>query len=450
MKKIFTLFAIVACTITQAQTVSFTTSPAAVTNNVAGQTAAGQQDDAFQASLDDQCIAASGVYTPIFGSFSVTSTTVATLSGLFLPNGSAYTGTVTVTARIMDANAKGTIVAHGATVTNTGNSNIQSSSPYPTPGVNGRFSENSASAANPNGVLFDFSVPITTPFSFWLGDVESRTDGLAGAAGLVKLFNNVGLQLSSTNIPTSSTDQTQCNGGGAASFSGCGNNETIFVTVTPLAGVPLSSILVQVGASDANVNANAIGIAGPSMGGSCSVVLGLDNVNFNAQYKNGSTNITWAAANEQKVISYTVEKSNNGNSFSNVNTVTAMGNNNYSYIDRGTNGTFYYRLKLLENNGSYYYTDIRKVVINGKNVNINNIYPSPAKNSVNIEISNSKATTANIQIINSNGVIVLQKRENFANSNFTKTLNVSSLASGVYIVKIIANGEVITQKFTKQ
>jgi len=70
------------------------------------------------------------------------------------------------------------------------------------------------------------------------------------------------------------------------------------------------------------------------------------------------------------------------------------------------------------------------------------IYPNPTSETLNIEMENAEAF--NYQIIDLKGVIV-NSVENFQESQ----IEVTSLIQGVYILQIMQNGQVWTQKFTK-
>lgn len=73
------------------------------------------------------------------------------------------------------------------------------------------------------------------------------------------------------------------------------------------------------------------------------------------------------------------------------------------------------------------------------------IYPNPAISKVHIELNNSSGITK-IDIFNSSGQLVISHK--FANEN--KTIDVSKLPKGMYVVKITEPNFVSTKKFIKQ
>ncbi len=81
--------------------------------------------------------------------------------------------------------------------------------------------------------------------------------------------------------------------------------------------------------------------------------------------------------------------------------------------------------------------------ITGGPVNIKNIaepiiriYPNPADNVLNIEISNTGNQGLEIEILDIAGKVIYQKKYNNANAHFTEQIVLSGYAKGIYLVKI--------------
>ncbi|MFC2128134.1 T9SS type A sorting domain-containing protein [Bacteroidota bacterium] len=65
-------------------------------------------------------------------------------------------------------------------------------------------------------------------------------------------------------------------------------------------------------------------------------------------------------------------------------------------------------------------------------------YPNPAKNNITIEVDNFE----NAFIYNLTGQVVLQSR--------SKSIDVSNLTNGLYIIRVIANGASLSSKVIKE
>lgn len=85
---------------------------------------------------------------------------------------------------------------------------------------------------------------------------------------------------------------------------------------------------------------------------------------------------------------------------------------------------------------------VRNVVANNNDVRI---YPSPATSDVNVELS-SAWSGATVYIVNGVGQLVLSQQ---ATGN-TMNINIHHLPSGVYIARVVKEGQTIVEKFVKQ
>jgi hypothetical protein len=172
---------------------------------------------------------------------------------------------------------------------------------------------------------------------------------------------------------------------------------------------------------------------------------------FTAALANNAVAINWKVATESNINNYSIERSSNGVSFNAIGTVNAQNLGNYNFIDNNAlQGTSYYRLKVMESNGTFNYSPIAKVKSNGKNLNINAIYPSPVKEMLTVNINNNKVAFATINIVDLNGKTILTSKANLVNGLTQETINVANLKAGVYMLRIDSNGEIAIEKFVKQ
>ncbi len=161
--------------------------------------------------------------------------------------------------------------------------------------------------------------------------------------------------------------------------------------------------------------------------------------------------LNWQTSTEANTKEFVVEKSSNGINFTPLHTTASKGVNgfgsNYNYTDKFPfTGYTYYRLKTLDNTGSFTYTNIIKIDLLGKNSFV--IAPNPVKNDFSIQFNNT-AIVQSIIIYDGTGRQLQHylPASNFGNIN----VDASKLGSGVYFIKATtANGEVITQRFIKE
>ncbi len=134
----------------------------------------------------------------------------------------------------------------------------------------------------------------------------------------------------------------------------------------------------------------------------------------------------WVTASEINVSHFNVQRSVDGLLFNTVGKVNAKGASKYSFIDNtNLNGTVYYRLEIVDKNGSISYSEIRTLSIINYQLSIT---PNPAKDFVTIAAKNLK----DIHILDNTGRVVISKEGILTN---TITIDISNLAKGLYFVK---------------
>jgi hypothetical protein len=138
--------------------------------------------------------------------------------------------------------------------------------------------------------------------------------------------------------------------------------------------------------------------------------------------------LTWATANEQNNVGFDIEGSDNGNRFSKIGFVKGVGNSNikieYDFSNNTPlSGNTYYRLKQLDADGKFSYSNVIALGNEGKNGLT--IYPNPAKNTLNILNSEKKTTT--FSIVNNLGQILKT-----GTMDTFIALDIEPLAQGVY------------------
>lgn len=170
--------------------------------------------------------------------------------------------------------------------------------------------------------------------------------------------------------------------------------------------------------------------------------LPLNLISFTATKENGSHILHWNTASEVGTDNFEIQRSSNAKSFQTIATVNAngSGNHQYSYNDQPADDrTSYYRLKMNDLDDTYSYSMI--ISVNGK-ADFAAVYPNPAGAEITFRASNALLkTTATLHDISG------RKLQTIVISNSVQKLNISSLASGMYMVKF-ADGTV--GKFVKQ
>ena len=161
--------------------------------------------------------------------------------------------------------------------------------------------------------------------------------------------------------------------------------------------------------------------------------------NYNLKLANEKQIInSWTTVTEVNTSHFNIQRSINGKNFESTGKLDAKGfGASYSfiyYLSNNLNSTIYYRLEVVDFNGTKTYSDIKSIRIN--NTQTISVFPNPAKN--NFSITHKTALkNATINIVNEEGKICLTKNiEQGANTTF---INTSTLLTGNYFV-VFNNG----------
>jgi hypothetical protein len=173
---------------------------------------------------------------------------------------------------------------------------------------------------------------------------------------------------------------------------------------------------------------------------------------FTASPVQNDVNISWKTITEENTSHFEIEQSNDGVSFSTLQTVQAAGNSTdprqYAHTHRNVAaGKIYYRLQTVDKNGKSAYSDI--VVVNVKNnaATTLGVYPNPATEKIYIR-KNASAANEVYQVRNLAGVLVMQKT--FTAGSTQNSIDVSSLSNGAYFLVRTSGTEQEMVKFIKQ
>jgi hypothetical protein len=168
---------------------------------------------------------------------------------------------------------------------------------------------------------------------------------------------------------------------------------------------------------------------------------------FSANIVKGSVNLSWKTATEVNNMGFNVERSANKSEWSNLGFVkgngTSTSNISYSYVDNSVSqaGTYFYRLKQIDNNGSFKYSSIVEANVNNSPsvFTLNQNYPNPFNPSTIISYSLPQASNVKLIVYNAIGQPVRVLENGFKNSGtYNVTFNASELSSGIYFCKIEA------------
>ena len=184
-------------------------------------------------------------------------------------------------------------------------------------------------------------------------------------------------------------------------------------------------------------------------------ILPVDLLSFTGKPKNNGNELTWVTTTEINNDFFSVESSANAADFSEIARVDGSGNSNtrltYHYIDNDLeSNTTYYRLKQVDFDGQYEYSNI--IAINTNEKPVINLYPNPSKENLFFNLNNSLNDVYTITYTNVLGSITKEQIDIEEGRNTYQVNEFNSLTPGIYFVQIRdGKGDNIkTQKIIKE
>lgn len=159
--------------------------------------------------------------------------------------------------------------------------------------------------------------------------------------------------------------------------------------------------------------------------------------------------VSWSTQSEQRSNSFDIERSFDGIKFYKIGQVQAAGNStslrNYQFTDIGVSkAMIYYRLKMINADGTYKVSEIQIVAKADGNMQEFQVYPNPATSYVNIAFDQAVTNDMQLQITNQMGQVVKVIKIN-AGTQLIK-VSVEELPQAIYAVILIGNEKIGVKK----
>lgn len=186
-----------------------------------------------------------------------------------------------------------------------------------------------------------------------------------------------------------------------------------------------------------------------------SQVLPVALVSFTGK-KMGNVNVlNWQTASEKNNSHFDIERSNNGeNNWTKIGMVKGNGNSivtqNYSFSDNTPLSISYYRLKQIDFDGTFDYSNIVSVIGKTGKFNIASVAPNPTNETSTILFESTKNENVSLTLTDVSGRIILTQNLSATEGVNTLNVNMSVLNNGLYIMSLRNSEQVLIQKLIKQ
>jgi hypothetical protein len=304
------------------------------------------------------------------------------------------------------------------------------------PGVNGAYNSSETDAAGGGGAGGTIIIVTTQNLSSGMGSIKASAIG--GIGGSVLTYYNHGPGggggggVIYTDITLGSTAVT----GGANGVTYTDANHTATYAYYSVAG------------SNGIVQSFTGGSSFISVGTPCGV-LAITLKNFSAVLDGSVVDLYWQVENEINFNHFEIEHSTDGINFSTIGDVNYFnGEMDYKFIHQTPQpGTNFYRLKMVDADGKYVYSNILLVNLNETNNNKLLIYPNPALSFVTLQYNADNNQQLSVEIFDNSGRRIINKNFTAAKGqNYFSVPDIKYLSKSIYLVKVNNGSKIFTQK----
>ncbi len=174
---------------------------------------------------------------------------------------------------------------------------------------------------------------------------------------------------------------------------------------------------------------------------------------FTTKMQDKNAVLNWATVCEINNHGFEIQRSTDGENYETIGWMNGNGTSSqkhfYSYTDMGAASInasiIYYRLKQVDFNGAFEYSAIQSLRKKGSSLSAVSIY-TDAQKCLHIQLNSEVNATALIEVINMNGQVLQTVNAYTSTGNNNIKMHAQPNMAGVYVVRILQNGTIYTQK----
>ena len=177
--------------------------------------------------------------------------------------------------------------------------------------------------------------------------------------------------------------------------------------------------------------------------------------NFQGKLMTRSNMLTWTTETERNGSYFDVQRAVSGSlDFETIGRVDANGNTNtlmsYSFEDEKPSSLAYYRLKMVDLDGSFEYSDVISLLRKEKGFGLYGAYPVPTSAVLTVEFTTEEASDMTVALTDVTGRVLLTEKFESTSGIQKHDVDMSSLALGTYFVKLSDGQQTLIQRVVKQ
>jgi Repeat of unknown function (DUF6923)/Secretion system C-terminal sorting domain len=254
------------------------------------------------------------------------------------------------------------------------------------------------------------------------------------------------------------------------SFIDANNNNRSFTLKLKLVtlGAPYTSVSMQskiknlpvgIGSEDLSDNPSTGSPDDPTTISFCAIsTLPVKLISFTGSLQNNTTVLNWETENQVNFDHYEIERSNSSNNNFTLKAivpaqVSGSSKLKYQYNDdliSATGNVFYYRLKMIDIDGSFTYSNVIMIRRDQSNITGIIISPNPVYSGgvITIRLNADNRKNVDIRVMDMSGKVVLRQQNQLNTGINSLSLNQQALPAGIYTVQVIAEDEILSSKLS--
>ncbi len=181
-------------------------------------------------------------------------------------------------------------------------------------------------------------------------------------------------------------------------------------------------------------------------------IVPVELISFTHKIVKGKVILEWVTATELNNLGFEIQRSVDNNVFVTIGFVKGNGNSttnqNYSFTEEGIGSKIYYRLKQVDFNGTYTYSDVIEVDgVTVSTLKLEQNFPNPFNPITTIKYQLGNDGFVSLKVYNSVGEEVAQLVNEYQNGGSHQiAFNAKDLPSGIYVYKVSSENYIESKK----
>lgn len=180
--------------------------------------------------------------------------------------------------------------------------------------------------------------------------------------------------------------------------------------------------------------------------------LPVELMSFNGKINGDKDDLFWETASEINVSHFELEYSTNAVNYS---TIASLRSNNSAsnYFAENTKpviGKNYYRLKMVDNDNSFKYSNVVVLDRKARKISIASIEPNPTSGFVNATIVSPNDANVYLRLFDAKGKLISKEAKMIVEGTNKVSIDLSSIGSGLYLLQVESNNQISSAKIVKE